>query len=92
MFIPLAVVTADNTYILLKYIESIGEAPDDKELLVIDKLKSDVRITIRTISGREYVISMQHQISTFSSHNAPDNVFECRDSIIKRWIEIGNPS
>lgn len=91
MFIPLALVTADNTYILLKFIESIGEPPANSELLLIDKLKSDIRISVRTISGKDYVISIRHQMSTFVSHNPPSDEFEYRDSIIKRWIEIGNP-
>ncbi len=90
MYFPLALVTADNTYILLKFIESIGDAPLDDNLLLIDKLKSDVRILVRTISGKGYVISMRHQMSALASHNPPNDEYEYRDCIIKRWIDLGN--
>ena len=92
MFVPLALVTSDNTYVLLKFVESISEPRRDEALEIIDKLRADVRLSFRTISGKCYTISMQHQISEFKAHNPPTNEQEYCDCIIKRWIDLGNTS
>jgi hypothetical protein len=72
MFTPSAVVTADNTWILLKHVESISVVLDNDEYCVIDKLKDDLRMCIRTVSGKEYIISMRYQMSIFEGQNPPN--------------------
>jgi len=42
--------------ILLKFVESMRLRNEEDE--IIDKLKGDVSFVVRTISGREYIVSM----------------------------------
>ena len=92
MFSPAAVVTSDDTWILLKHIESLSVILDENEYRVIDRLKDDLRLLIRTVSGKEYVISMRYQMSIFDKQNPPDSQYKYRDCIVQRWINLGNTS
>lgn len=91
MFVPVAIVTDDGAYILLKFVESLGPVEYDEAQCVVDKLKGDVRLSVRTISGQNYIISMQHQMKMFKTHNPPVDEQEYCDCIIKKWIDLGNP-
>lgn len=48
--------TVGGDTVLLKFIESI-RIRDDEDM-VVDKLKGDVTLSIRTISGKEHVVSI----------------------------------
>lgn len=90
MYTPAAVITADYTYILIKHIESLKVVTADDELSTIDKLKSDLRMEICTVSGKTYVISMRHQMKELDKQDDIKSEYEYRDCIVKRWIDLGN--
>ena len=58
---PDTIYTETADIVLLKFVESIAfkADKDDQEGCVIDKLKDDTVILIRTISGAEYTASMK---------------------------------
>lgn len=86
MFRVLALVTTDETFVLLRAIESIKQdKPDDEE--IIDKLKDDITLSIVTLSGKEYKISVVQQIAIYEDHGAPQNKFEMRNAIVDQWIK-----
>jgi hypothetical protein len=90
MFIPVAVISTDGTFILIKCIESIQPVEDGSIDSTIDKLRNDTRLFIRTVSGKEYTISMLDQRKI--REDTPTEEFEIRDCIIKRWADYGNIS
>lgn len=82
-----ALVSTDDTFILLKHIESLKENPVDTEK-VVDKLKGDLSILVTTVSGNTFTIAMSKQIEIYDSHGGPKNVYEMRNAIIDHWIKL----
>lgn len=80
-------ITTDDTYVLLRYVESIRENPCDQER-VIDELKNDTRITIVTVSGKEHIVSMARQIELYKGVDCPKDRYEMRNIIIDNWIKF----
>lgn len=83
------IVSDDDTFILLRYVESIKENNEPQET-VVDKLKGDISLIVTTTSGKVYTISMLHQIETYKDHDVPQNIYEMRNSILEQWIRISN--
>ena len=81
-------VSTDNTFVLLKYIESIREVSIDDQ--VVDRLKDDITLAIKTVSGTEYIISMSTQIEIYKDHGATNSKVEMRNNIVDQWLRIAN--
>jgi hypothetical protein len=85
---PATLVTADKTVVALRHIESITFLQDEEEM-VVDKLKGDVTIRIRTISGMESVISMREQKSVYgNSYKITEDMKQLREDIFDRWLSL----
>ena len=72
----------DGTVVALKFIESMRFQTDIEDA-VVDKLKGDLPIFFRTISGKEYIVYVnsiieREKITNFSKE-------EVRMSIYKKW-------
>ena len=80
----LFIITDDDCFIPLKNVESM-KLPD-REDMVIDKLKDDPCMTIRTLSGKEYSMRMNDRMmamlpSSTTKHSAMTAVFS-------KWCHI----
>lgn len=88
MYQPSTVVADNKAVIALRYIESMNFSKDEEEL-VIEKLKDDVTIRIRTTSGVECEISMQMQKSVYGSSCAlASDPKGLRNDIFERWLSL----
>lgn len=90
VFQPSFVIADDNTVVALRFVESMNLARDSEEK-VVDKLKGDVTIEIRTASGVSYVISARKQIEIIGKqYKLPDDPGDVRTAIFERWITCVN--
>lgn len=88
VFRPFIVVADDNTVIALKHIESMNIYREEEEKSV-DALKGDVSISVRTVSGAVYMLSMRKQQKIFNTnYSVSSDVKELRDSIFDKWIKV----
>ena len=71
--------------ILLKFVESFTFHEEEGDLIV-DKLRNDFRFGIRTISGKEYIISVKY-ISN-KVYNIEITLSELVNAIYDKWIHI----
>lgn len=83
-----AVPTVEGPVVLLKFIESICPRHEDDE--IIDKLKGDIVLSIRTISGAEYDVSMNvvHN-STYGLGDTSNE--ELAIAVVEKWNYIHKP-
>lgn len=85
---PSTVVADDKAVIALRFVESMNFSKDEEEL-VVEKLKDDVTIRIRTSSGLEYDISMQMQKKIYgSSYALSGDIKGLRNDIFERWLSL----
>ncbi len=89
MFRVVALVSTDETYILLRSIESIKQdkAADGE---IIDVLKNDITLTVITVSGKEYEISVAKQMEIYKAHGSPQDKFAMRNLIIDHWLKTSH--
>lgn len=88
VFQPPTIVADDKAVIALRFIESMNFSKDEEEL-VVERLKDDVTIHIRTASGKEYDISMQMQKKIYgSSYALSGDVKVLRTDIFERWLSL----
>ena len=88
MFQPTTVVSDDRSVISLRYVESVNFTQEDEDA-VIEKLRDDLTIKIRTVSGMEHVISMQMQKTVYgTAFKIPSDLKELREAIIERWGSV----
>ena len=73
-----------GSIVLLKFVESISSKsePEDK---VIDKLRDDLRFTVRTVSGHEYFISTKAIAKIIGSDSSATEVAQ---AIYDKWKHI----
>jgi hypothetical protein len=83
-----AFVISNGTLIGLPFIESIDLSARADEDAVIDRLKGDLRFTIKTTSGKEYTLSMLQHISALTEYPIPTDVKELGQSIIDKWSTV----
>ena len=77
----------DNNLILLNRIESIRlDRIDEDE--TIDKLKGDITISVTTISGKIYEISMKKQQEAYKDGPYPKDLIDMRKAIVENWINL----
>ena len=79
-----SLLSTDNTFVLLKYVETMKECEEQEQ--VADKLKGDYKILITTISGNKYTVSVKTQIDIYKSHGGPTDIYKMRDEIINQWL------
>ena len=77
--------TETGEIIPLKFVESMRLRDAEEE--VVDKLKGDVSIMIRTVSGKDYIISMNTYHKMYNQTNDDLAV-----SIYDKWLWINKPS
>lgn len=70
----------------LKFVESFREVRSEEDI-IIDKLKGDVGVIIRTVSGAEYTLSM-NSIKSVVSDKATYN--EAFNALAERWSMINS--
>ena len=70
--------------ILLKFIESFSFSADTEENTV-DKLKDDYCFTVRTMSGKEYIVSTRY-IGKICGWTTPPKILA--QSIYDKWLWI----
>lgn len=88
MYQPSTIVADNKAVIALRFVESMNFSKDEEEL-VVEKLKDDVTIRIRTASGVEYEISMQMQRTVYSSSYAlATDLKGLRNDIFERWLSL----
>jgi hypothetical protein len=80
-----ALVAISGETVLLKFVESILVRQEDD--LVVDKLKGDVVLELRTISGKEYLVSMNMLKKTLFRKDCFLNS-ELVDEVLERWLWI----
>jgi len=78
----------DREIVALKYIESISMSYDSSEENTVEKLKGDMHFIVRTISGREYRISMKTQYEIFDKYKLPEDPREMRQCIFEKWCHM----
>ena len=79
-------IAEDNTVISIKFIESMNLAKDREEQ-TFDKLKDDITLDIKTVSGSEYTISIRRQKEIIGKqYNFPEDLIEIRNCIFEKWI------
>jgi hypothetical protein len=73
-----------GSIVLLKFVESISSKsePEDK---VVDKLRDDLRFTVRTVSGREYLVSTRTIADIIGSDSS---VADLAQDIYEKWKHI----
>ena len=90
MFKPNILVTPNGVMVAIKLIESIG-AVRDADDLVVDRLQGDIVFSIRTVSGKEYLLSTKYQMEIFEKLGISGNLIETHRSILEKWGQlIGN--
>lgn len=87
VFQPSFLVANDNTVVALKFIESMNLSRDVEEQ-VLDKLKDDVVLEIRTVGGVQYTVSSRHQMEILKQYCLSDDPIELRTAIFERWVNI----
>ncbi len=87
VFASHAVITATGEVIPFKFIESMRIKNEDDE--IVDKLKGDVCIDIRTLSGKDYTISMNVVHQELGGTPTGKNLAQ---SIFDKWIWIHKPN
>lgn len=88
VFQPSFVIAEDNTVVALRFIESMNLTRTDEEQ-VVDRLKGDSIIDIRTISGNSYVISSIKQMEIIGKqYKLPSDPGEVRTAIFERWLNL----
>lgn len=76
------VITTSGYYLPLKFIESLKiDLPEDSE--IIDKLRGDITLFVRTISGYEYEVSILQLAEVFNldSPNA-----DIASALLEKWV------
>jgi len=90
VFQPSFVIAEDNTVVSLRSVESMNLARDSEEQ-VVDKLKGDALIEIRTMSGAIYTISMRKQMDIIGKqYKLSDDPGEVRTAVFERWVAFIN--
>lgn len=90
VFQPSFVIAEDNTVVSLRFVESMNLARDSEEK-VVDKLKGDVTLDIRTSSGATYVISARKQMEIIGKqYKLSEDPGEVRTAIFERWVTFIN--
>lgn len=87
MFQPRLLIS-DDTFILLNRIESIKTGRYDEDQL-LDKLKGDVIITVTTVSGKTYEISLKNQKEMYEkayNYTIPSDLNELCRIILETWV------
>lgn len=82
-----SVVTVEDDIVLFKFIESINVR--DAEDMVVDKLKGDVTLSIRTTSGKEHIVSMNRMWDVIGGGTIRGQ--ELASSICEKWLWINKP-
>jgi hypothetical protein len=71
----------------IPFIESIDlHIGDDEE--IIDRLKGDLRFNIKTISGKEYTLSMLQHINTLTDYSLSTDVKVLGQAILEKWCHV----
>ena len=84
-YAPVTISTTTGEMVHLKFIESFRELKSEEDT-VIDKLRDDVSIVIRTVSGAEYLISLNSiRQSAGYDDESFKTVFHC---VHRKWSEI----
>ena len=85
---PLDTIKMTATFVVaLKFVESM-KYMEDQESEVINALKGDVILNIRTISGAEYSVSMLSLKNLLPFKDNIESLEALRDAVYNRWIHI----
>ena len=79
--------TVGGDIVLLKFIESIQVREDEE--LIVDKLKGDVVLSVRTISGKEHLVSMKTLWETLGGGTLHGK--ELAIAVCEKWLWINKP-
>ena len=83
-----AIQAVDGEVILLKFVESMSNVNNDEDL-VVDKLKGDVCLKIRTVSGKSYTVSMNRLWHAIGGGTIMGK--ELAQSVYEKWLWIHKP-
>lgn len=78
----------DGEVILLKFIESMCDVDNDEDM-VIDKLKGDVCLRIRTLSGKDYIVSMNKLWKSINGGSMVGK--DLAQAVYEKWLWINKP-
>ena len=88
VFQPTTLVADDKSVVCLRYVESMNLTREDEDA-VVETLKDDITIKIRTVSGMDHVISMQMQKTVYgSAFKIPSDLKDLREAIFERWVNV----
>lgn len=82
-----SIMTVGGDIVLLKFIESIQVREDEE--LIVDKLKGDVVLSVRTISGKEHLVSMKTLWETLGGGTLHGK--ELAIAVCEKWLWINKP-
>lgn len=78
------ILVCKNTAIAIRFIESMGFSEDDEDRIV-EKLKSDRFLEIKTVSGQAYTISVREQLAQWQQEYPKCDFEKWRIAIYERW-------
>ncbi len=84
-YYPSIVYTDVNSVVHLKFVESMAFRSDSKDV-VIDKLRGDTILLVRTVSGTEYSVSMIYTLNQLNDTKSTQE--EMILAIYDKWIRI----
>lgn len=90
-YLPNMLVSKCQTFVSLFHIESIklNNSSNHTEESTIDKLKNDITLTVGTIGGQFYEISVKSQENHFPSYKNPSMTAEAIvNDVLNRWNKI----
>jgi len=82
-----SLVSIKEEIILLKFIESMCFLQEEDAL--VDKLKGDISLVVRTISGREHIVSMNTVQKCVGDATFTNK--ELAYAILEKWLWIQKP-
>ncbi len=78
----------ENSAIALKFVESMGFGYRTNEDRTMDKLRDDRVLTIRTLSGMEYNISVRAQLNQYQAEKPDLNLDLWQQAIFDKWKHL----
>ncbi len=87
-FILMATNSNDQEIVAMKFIESMTVLDITSEDETIERLKDDRHLFCRTVSGKEYLISMQAQMKNFVTYKLPSDPIKLRQCIFEKWYHM----
>jgi hypothetical protein len=82
------IISTKGDLIALSLVESIREAGDDAEDRIVNKLKGDTVLLVRTVSGQQHTVSMLYTQQQMPDQFEDQVLDEMARKIVRRWQYI----